>query len=271
MASLLKDPLFETSDLAPPPSRDFYYFAVTKADVIWRCWKISPRAVYRFSRPEERRESHQDFLDDTRLQSDVTMIFGRRVLLYCRGLCEGCYDYLEQLPDSLLLRIINYLELEDVGQLGRTSRRFKRLCESERFWEQAVRRHCETVSAEVESLALEEGWRRIFFTSKLQLQKLISRRRLKTKDQQDPGEVSEPDLGAEGSPEDSSGSGSEEDSHTVSSLSLSAFTVADFDCNESPGSSPGSSPEPEAAGDYVVAVTDQSKEDVAAKPDKTLS
>uniref|UniRef100_A0A673AQY9 F-box protein 36b n=1 Tax=Sphaeramia orbicularis TaxID=375764 RepID=A0A673AQY9_9TELE len=90
---------------------------------------------------------------------------------YAKALCQGHYDYLERLSDSLLLQIINYLELEDVGQLGRTSRRFRQLCGSEGFWETAVRQRCNTVSAEVSSLALEVGWRHIFFTNKLQLQK----------------------------------------------------------------------------------------------------
>lgn len=40
-----------------------------------------------------------------------------------------------------------------------------------------MQRCCGKASAEVSSLALEVGWRSIFFTSKLQLQKQISRRR----------------------------------------------------------------------------------------------
>lgn len=55
------------------------------------------------------------------------MVFGRRNLLHTKALCQGRYDYLDYLSDSLLLRIINYLELEDVGQLGRTSRRFRQV------------------------------------------------------------------------------------------------------------------------------------------------
>lgn len=55
------------------------------------------------------------------------MIFGLRILEYAKALCQGQYDYLEHLSDSLLLRIINYLELEDVGQLGRTSHRFRKV------------------------------------------------------------------------------------------------------------------------------------------------
>uniref|UniRef100_A0A665U9N1 F-box protein 36b n=1 Tax=Echeneis naucrates TaxID=173247 RepID=A0A665U9N1_ECHNA len=178
MASLLTEPLFEISGRGPPPNKNFYHFSVTKSNVIWRWWKISLRAVDRYTKPGELKESHQDFLEDTWLQSEVSMVFGHRILMYTKALCQGHYDYLEHLSDSLLLRIIYYLELEDVGQLGRTSRKFNQLCGSEEFWEQAVRRCCNTVSAEIASLALEIGWRSIFFTNKIQLQKLISRRRV---------------------------------------------------------------------------------------------
>lgn len=70
------------------------------------------------------------------------------------------------------------------------------LCGSEEFWEQAVRRRVNLVSAEVASLALDVGWRRVFFTNKLQLQKLLSRRRLKAEEQQGPSdsEAEEPSI-----------------------------------------------------------------------------
>lgn len=55
------------------------------------------------------------------------MVFGCQILQYTTALCQGLYDYLEHLSDSLLLRILNYLELEDVGQLARTSRRFRQV------------------------------------------------------------------------------------------------------------------------------------------------
>uniref|UniRef100_A0A8C2XDV4 F-box protein 36b n=1 Tax=Cyclopterus lumpus TaxID=8103 RepID=A0A8C2XDV4_CYCLU len=173
MAALLTDPLFETSGRAPIANNNFYHFVVTKSHVVWRWWKISPRIVDRYAKPGELKESHQDFLDNQWVQSEVSMVFGHRILQYTKALCQGHYDYLEHLPDTLLLRIINSLELEDVGQLARTSRRFRKLCGSEEFWEQAVQRRCNTVSAEMASLAQVEGWRNIFFTSKLQLQNCV--------------------------------------------------------------------------------------------------
>nr|XP_057923030.1 F-box only protein 36-like [Doryrhamphus excisus]XP_057924112.1 F-box only protein 36-like [Doryrhamphus excisus] len=205
MASLLTDPLFEISGRGPSTNKNFYNFVVTKSNVIWRWWLISPRAVYRLSKPGQLILSYEDFLDDIKLQRELSVIFGTGTLQYAKALCQGQYDYLERLPDSLLLRIINYLELEDVGQLGRTSHRFRQLCGSEEFWEQAVRRRCKTVSAEVSSLAREVGWRNIFFTNKLQLQKLISRRRLRGDEQRAEGtpgkrsETSHPDQKPTGS------------------------------------------------------------------------
>uniref|UniRef100_A0A3Q1F410 F-box protein 36b n=1 Tax=Acanthochromis polyacanthus TaxID=80966 RepID=A0A3Q1F410_9TELE len=177
MASLLTDPLFEISGRGPAPNKNYYHLSLTKSDVIWRWWKISARTVDRYSKPGDCSTMYISFTIFNQL---VRMVFGHRILQYAKSLCQGHFDYLERLSDPLLLRIINYLELEDMGQLGRTSRKFKQLCGSEEFWEQAVRRRCNTVSADVASLALEVGWRHIFFTSKLQLQKLISRRRLKT-------------------------------------------------------------------------------------------
>ncbi|XP_077414595.1 F-box only protein 36b [Vanacampus margaritifer] len=183
MASLLTDPLFEISGRGPSTNKNYYNFVVTKTDVIWRWWMISPRAVYRLSKPGQLIMSHEDFMEDSKLQSELRTIFGYGALKYTKALCQGQYDYLERLPDSLLLQIVNYLELEDVGQLGRTSHRFRQLCGSEEFWEQAVRRRCKTVSPEVPALAREVGWRNIFFTNKLQLQKLISRRRLRAEEE----------------------------------------------------------------------------------------
>ncbi|XP_056277535.1 F-box only protein 36b [Pseudoliparis swirei] len=192
MAALLTDPLFETSGRALTHNNYFYHLVITKSYVIWRWWKISSRLVDRNAKPGELKESHLDFLDDQWVQSEVSTVFGDRILQYAKALCQGHYDYLERMPDTLLLRIINSLELEDVGQLGRTSRKFRKLCGSEEFWEQAVQRRCNTVSAEMASVALDEGWRSIFFTSKLQLQKLISRRRLKAEEHEG-GPGSDPD------------------------------------------------------------------------------
>ncbi|CAG5896950.1 unnamed protein product [Menidia menidia] len=260
MASLLGDPWFEISGRGPPPDNNYYHFSVNKAEVIWRWWKISPRLVDRYSKPGEQKESHLDFLDDTWLQSELAVVFGQKALQYTKALCQGHFDYLERLSDSLLLRIINYLELEDVDQLGRTSHRFKQLCGSEEFWEQAVHRHCKTVSAEVASLASEVGWRRIFFTNKLHLQKLLSRRRLRAEEQQEES-IFDPDPqageSANGSSETSPVLASERDWHHLG-VGRDAGFDSDSYCHVDPDPQAESDPDPDPqAGSESIDLPDQ--------------
>ncbi|XP_076837616.1 F-box only protein 36b [Brachyhypopomus gauderio] len=181
MAKLLGETLFEISGQGPAPMKDYFCFEIRKNEVIWRWWKISLRVESRNTKPGEQKESHTDYLDDSRLQSQVAMVFGSHILDYSKKLCQGHFDYLPRLPDSLLLNITAHLDLEDVSRFARTCRRFKELCSSEEFWEQIVRMNCDTVNSGMEDLAREVGWRTIFFTNKLQLQKQISRRKLKNK------------------------------------------------------------------------------------------
>lgn len=58
---------------------------------------------------------------------EVSSVFGPHILQHTKDLCQGRFNYLEHLCDSLLLRIINYLELEDVARLGRASQRFRQV------------------------------------------------------------------------------------------------------------------------------------------------
>ena len=58
---------------------------------------------------------------------------------YVKGLCLGHIDYLPRLPKSILIRIIRFLPLQDVGRLARTSKQFRevsqrRVIEGGREW-----------------------------------------------------------------------------------------------------------------------------------------
>ncbi|XP_046883132.1 tetra-peptide repeat homeobox protein 1-like [Hypomesus transpacificus] len=177
MACLLGDSLFEIDGQGPAPTKDYYQFTVTKTEVIWRSWKISLRSEFRNARPGELRMPHKDFLEDSRLQGQVRVVYGQKTLRYSQALCRGEFDFLERMPNALLLCILSHLELEDIARLRLTSRRLRQVCDSEEFWVQAVWSSCGPPSPQVCSLARELGWRQVFFTSKLQLQKLLSRRR----------------------------------------------------------------------------------------------
>uniref|UniRef100_A0A8C1VZ20 F-box protein 36a n=1 Tax=Cyprinus carpio TaxID=7962 RepID=A0A8C1VZ20_CYPCA len=164
MASLLREILFETAAQGPPPSKDFYQLVITQKEVIWRWWKISVRSEFRGAPPGEIKLLHNDFLNDARLQEQLAAVFGARILDYTLALCGGHVDYLERLPDKLLLEILSYMSLQDIGHLSQTSSRFRKLCNSEEIWRQAVKGHCDDmITEDMEMLANVMGWKNIFF------------------------------------------------------------------------------------------------------------
>ncbi|XP_066541731.1 F-box only protein 36a [Hoplias malabaricus] len=162
MAALLGETLFTISGQSPSPSKDLYTMSVTHTQVIWRRWKVCLRTVFRGAAPEEFKMSHDEFLHDTRLQHQVGVVFGSKVLAYCVSLCEGHIDYLERLPDQLLLQILSFLGVQDLSHLEQTSRRFRKLCNSECIWEREVRLCSEQISEDLEKLAEELGWKTIY-------------------------------------------------------------------------------------------------------------
>ncbi|XP_046891907.1 F-box only protein 36a [Hypomesus transpacificus] len=162
MASLLGEQVFEISGVGPSPSKDFFQIVITKTDVIWRSWKISLRVEFRSSGPGEMKQSHEEYLLDSRLQHQVGLVFGQKILQYTLALCKGHFDYIQLLPSHLLLRIVSYLNLKDTGQLAQTTEKFRKLCNSPEFWEQIVRHRCDDFTADMEGLAKAMGWRNMY-------------------------------------------------------------------------------------------------------------
>ncbi|XP_053452377.1 F-box only protein 36 [Nycticebus coucang] len=177
MASWLPETLFEIVGQGPAPSKDYYQLLVKRSQVIFRWWKISLRSEHRSTKPGEVKETHEDFLENSHLQVQIALIFGERILDYIFNLCEGKFDFLERLSDNLLLSIISYLDLEDIARLSQTSRRLSKLCMSEKLWEQIVKSSCDTITPDMQALAEDMGWRQMFFTNKLQLQRQLRKRK----------------------------------------------------------------------------------------------
>ncbi|XP_078306928.1 F-box only protein 36 isoform X3 [Panthera onca] len=159
MASWLPETLFEIVGQGPAPSKDYYQLLVTRSQVIFRWWKVSLRSEYRSAKPGEAKDTHEEFLENSHLQ--------------------GKFDFLERLSDNLLLSIISYLDLEDIARLSQTSRRFAKLCMSDELWEKIVHSCCDTITPDMRALAKDMGWRQMFFTNKLQLQRQIRKRKQK--------------------------------------------------------------------------------------------
>ncbi|KAK1167866.1 F-box only protein 36-like [Acipenser oxyrinchus oxyrinchus] len=154
MASLLKeDKLYEFSQQAPSPCKDFYQLLVTKKEVVWRVWKVSNPYKRERAQPGEERKSHNDFLVDDHLQGHIKTVFGSEMLAYVMNLCQQRIDYLVRLPKSLATHILSFLEWEDIKSMSKTCKRFQQLCSSDGLWECAERSHCSSGSLMIEGVS----------------------------------------------------------------------------------------------------------------------
>jgi len=167
--------LFEKSGQAPPPCKDFHQVIVTEKEVLFRSWRISLRKDQIKIPPSQRRISHEDFRDDTIMDSDITRIFGSDVLHYIQGVVFD--DWLIRMPVSVLTKIVRELDLTDVISVSHVCRFLRKVCSSNELWQDLYAKYSGKVTDDIKTLATELGWKRMFFTNKLQLQKEVSRMR----------------------------------------------------------------------------------------------
>ncbi|XP_027901335.1 F-box only protein 36a [Xiphophorus couchianus] len=164
MASLLGEKLFEISGQGPAPSKDFYHFVIARNEVMLNMWTISLRRENKYRPPKQLKSTFSDFLLDKQLQYDISNIFGEKILDYSLSLCQGKYDYLDRIPDEILLRIISFLQLKERFVLAQVSKRFRMLCNSEKFWELLVKNDCPDYHSDMEDLGKAMGWKMTYFT-----------------------------------------------------------------------------------------------------------
>uniref|UniRef100_A0A3B5A477 F-box protein 36 n=1 Tax=Stegastes partitus TaxID=144197 RepID=A0A3B5A477_9TELE len=179
MAFLLGEQIYQISGQGPPPLKDFFQLEITKNEVIWKSWKISLRPEWRGAPPRQLKMVHHDFLHEKMLQLDA--VFGQRILDYTISLCQGKFDYLERLPDGILLRILSYLQLKDTTLLAQSTK----LCLLiDKFWEQTVRNRCAGFSSDMEVCAAESTdrqWDHIYLLAATNGQKIQAYKRKKKK------------------------------------------------------------------------------------------
>ncbi|XP_036174733.1 F-box only protein 36 isoform X3 [Myotis myotis] len=77
MASWLPEILFEIVGQGKAPSKDYYQMLITRSQVIFRWWKISLRSGYQSTKPGEVKESHEDFRENSHLQSPFSSLLSQ--------------------------------------------------------------------------------------------------------------------------------------------------------------------------------------------------
>ncbi|KAK6169469.1 hypothetical protein SNE40_020518 [Patella caerulea] len=171
--------IVDYTDQTPSPCKDFFHLFMTPTEVIYRLWKVVPPTRSDSKNPpSEVKDNHEDFLLDERLHSEIQRVAGSNTLDYLTNLCQGKIDYLPRLPDRVLLKLIFMLDLEDIARLSQVSKQFRKLCNSDELWKKIYKANSESsITPEVVALADTIGWKKLFYTNKLQLQVQLRRQR----------------------------------------------------------------------------------------------
>jgi len=167
--------VFEKTGQAPSPSKDFHQLLITESDVVWRSWRISLRKEQGNVAPSQIKQSHKDFFFDEVVSADIKRIFGEDILRYVE--CIVNKDWFMRMKDEVLINIFSYLNLNDIGKIAQVCRHFRALCNSNHLWKVIYEKSCPSVSESILDLGNDVGWKKLYFTNKLQQQKQASRLR----------------------------------------------------------------------------------------------
>lgn len=170
--------LVEEACQDPAPSKDFCNLIVTERGVIWRRWKVSVRNVTQGAVPVpvELGFTAKEFLADKDMQADVGRIMGRETLQRALRLLRGQNDLLSRLPEKVLFQVVSQLDLSSIDSLSKVNRYLREACNSNPPWCKLYRVHHGPPTEEVQAVAEDMGWKRVFFMDKIQLRKETSRR-----------------------------------------------------------------------------------------------
>ena len=170
--------LLEEACQDPSPSKDFCNMIVTERGVIWRRWKISVRTVTQGAVPVpvELGFTAKEFLMDKDIQGDVGRVMGSETLKRALRLLRGQNDLLSRLPEKVLFQVISLLDLASIDSLSKANRYLQDACNANPPWCKLYTVHHGSPAEEVQAVAEDIGWKRVFFMDKIQLRKESSRR-----------------------------------------------------------------------------------------------
>ena len=169
-------PIMRESGQAPAPSKDFHEVLVTEQSIVWRTWPISIRSGGH-PHPTERVIPKEDYQYDYNTRSDVKRILGETIEARVLRFSKGGTDFFSRLPRAALMRILELLDLHSLRMLSFCNHFLNESCNDDELWKQIYLNHHGYASEELDELAKEIGWWTIFFTGRLQLQVLLSRKR----------------------------------------------------------------------------------------------
>ena len=173
--------LYAQSAQMPSPSKDFCQIVITEQGVVWRRWTISPRTItnHSYAAPSETVMSYEEFLFDKSLCCQLELIFGTGAVRRMKSIASGYDDRLSALPDGVIVKIASMLDLQSVVNLSQVNQKLREVYQSNQLWEELFLVHQGQPSDELQELAEELSWKKVFFMSRLDRVKELSRRRRK--------------------------------------------------------------------------------------------
>ena len=170
--------LFQCDGDAPSPSKDYGQLQINLDQVVLRWWKITLRNIEGSIYPGEIKDSHEEFYHDEIAQREISRIFGQKTLNHCLNLVRGQIDWLSRFPLNVQVRILSFVNLDDIPQLALVSKLFRSICRNNDLWKSFyARQHGRRALQNKDLLQLAEkrGWRHVFFTNRLKLQMELRR------------------------------------------------------------------------------------------------
>ncbi|RUS81821.1 hypothetical protein EGW08_010413 [Elysia chlorotica] len=169
--------LYQRTDTAPSPSKDFVQVFVTPTEIVFRLWKIVPPTRADASQlPAESRATYAEFLEDAKMRGDIERTLGDRELAYLDNLLQGHIDYLNRLSRKVLLNIMYMLDLVTISKLSQVNKYLRELCSSDALWSKLYMQNTtQPITHELLMLTDKKGWKEVFFMNKVQLQMLLRR------------------------------------------------------------------------------------------------
>lgn len=143
--------------------------------------------------PGEIKDSFEDFYYDETAQREIWRIFGQKTLDYCINVVRGKYDWLTRLPPNVQIRILSYVNLDDIPQISLVSKSLRSLCRNNDLWQifytKSYGKHA-LQNRDLIHLAERRGWRHVFFTNRLKLQMQLRREaQLHSHHPEDPSDI----------------------------------------------------------------------------------
>ena len=111
------------------------------------------------------------------VQDEVRRTFGEDTFLHIDSIISGSNDRLSCTPESIMMKICTMLDLQSISHLSQVNRHLRKICTSDQLWNALYTQHQGHPSQEICAVASDIGWKAVFYSNKLQLQKELSRRR----------------------------------------------------------------------------------------------